>query len=287
MALATGVVPSWSATSPPLGGELLNTALKAARREGRAALAAYMPAGYPTLATSVEVLHALAQHADVVEVGLPFSDPVLDGPLIEEASAVSLAAGFRIKDLFDVVEAVSSASAAAVLVMSYWNPIARYGPERFATELAAAGGAGLVVPDLPVEEAGPWLRAAQAHHLDTVFVVAPNSSDERLSRVCAAGSGMVYAPAAAGVTGSGKPTEPGLPRFVQRLRGVTHLPVAVGIGVSTPEQARDIARYADCVVVGSAFIRRFRQTSGPHQVRAVAQLADELTQAMTRSTPHH
>lgn len=240
-----------------------------------------MPAGYPTLARSVDALHSLAQHADVLEVGLPFSDPMLDGPVIQEASATALAAGFRIKDLFTAISIVSAAASAALLVMSYWNPIARYSPDRFAAELAAAGGSGLVVPDLPVEEAQPWLRAAATHPLHTVFVVAPTTSDARLSRVCRAGSGMVYAPAAAGVTGSGKQLQPGLPRFIDRLRTLTRLPVAVGIGISTPSQAGSLAPHADCVVVGSALIQRFREASTPRQVQAVTRFAAELMHALT------
>ena len=177
---------------------------------------------------------ALAPHVDVLEFGLPYSDPVLDGPVIQEASAAALAAGFRIRDLFDVVDTVSSGSAAALLVMSYWGPISRYGPERFAAGLAAAGGAGLVVPDLPIEEADPWLGAARRHNLATVFVVAPQASDARLARICAAGSGMIYAPAAAGVTGSGKPTGAHLPPLVERLRGLTGLPIAVVSVSRTP-----------------------------------------------------
>lgn len=282
---ANGAPPA--STAPHrLGGRSLDAALEIARCQGRAALAAYMPVGYPTVARSAELLLALAQHVDVLEVGLPYSDCMLDGPVIQEASAAALAAGFRIKDLFAVIDVVSSASAAALVVMSYWGPIARYGPDRFASALAAVGGAGLVVPDLPVDEAGPWLAAARAHGLATVFVVAPSATDARLSRICAAGSGMVYAPAAAGVTGSGRPIHPGLPHLVQRLRAVTHLPVAAGIGVSTPDQAHAISRYADCVVVGSALIRILQQATRPRAVDAVTQLAIELSQA-TRPPAFH
>lgn len=286
---ANGAPPA--STAPHrLGGRSLDAALEIARCQGRAALAAYMPAGYPTVARSAELLLALAQHVDVLEVGIPFSDPMLDGPVIQEASAQALAAGFRMRDLFALIDIVSCASAAALLVMSYWQPIARYGPDRFAAELTTAGGAGVVLPDLPIEEAGPWLRAARAHRLATVFVVAPNAADARLGHICAAGSGMVYAPAAPGVTGSGHPIHPSLSHFVRRLRSMTDLPVAVGIGVSNPDQAYEISSYADCVVVGSALIHKFRQATGPRPVNAVTQLACEFSQAITRrptDTPPH
>lgn len=204
----------------------------------------------------------------------------MDGPVIQAATAQSLAEGFRIKHLFFAARELAAASAADLLVMTYWQPVSRYHPERFAEELADAGGAGVILPDLPIEEADRWLAASRSTGLHTVFVVAPNAADSRLSRVCAAGSGMVYAPAVAGVTGSTSPLHPGLPHFVKRLRSLTALPIGVGIGVSNAEDAHVVSRYSDAVIVGSALLRRLQETPGPREIEAAAQLAAELADSV-------
>lgn len=270
--------------NPPLtkAASRLDQVFAATRAQGRAALAAYLPVGFPTFSQSMDALHAVAAYADVLELGVPFSDPMMDGPIIQQATAQSLAGGFRMRHLFEAAHQLSATSAAALLVMTYWQPVARYGPQRFADELALAGAAGVILPDLPVEEAGEWLAAARARGLHTVFVVAPNSSDARLARVCAAGSGMVYAPAVAGVTGAQGPLASGLPAFVDRLRGVTAVPVGVGIGVSTPDQAAIVSTFADAVIVGSALIRRLQTVPGPAGVRAAASLARDLADGVRR-----
>jgi tryptophan synthase alpha chain len=267
---------------PPLsrGAARLDEVFASARREGRAALAAYLPVGYPTVETSVAALRELGRHADVLELGLPFSDPLMDGPAIQRAGAAALAGGFRIRHLLAAVRELAATSPAALLVMTYWQPVARYGPGRLAAGLAEAGAAGVVLPDLPVEEAGAWLAAARAHGLHTVFVVAPNADDARLARICAAGGGMVYAPAVAGVTGASAPPSAGLPAFVARLRTLTSLPVGVGIGVSTPAQAQRVGRFADAVIVGSALVRCLLDAPGPAGVRAAAALAADLAGAV-------
>ncbi|MGP3750002.1 tryptophan synthase subunit alpha [Streptomyces sp. IBSNAI001] len=270
--------------NPPLtrAASRLDQVFAATRAQGRAALAAYLPVGFPTFSQSMDALHAVAAHADVLELGVPFSDPMMDGPIIQQATAQSLAGGFRMRHLFEAARQLSATSAVALLVMTYWQPVARYGPRRFADELALAGVAGVILPDLPVEEAGEWLAAARARGLHTVFVVAPNSSDARLARVCAAGSGMVYAPAVAGVTGAQGPLASGLPAFVDRLRAVTAVPVGVGIGVSTPDQAAIVSTFADAVIVGSALIRRLQTAPGPAGVRAAASLARDLADGVRR-----
>ncbi|MFD8882114.1 tryptophan synthase subunit alpha [Streptomyces erythrochromogenes] len=267
----------------PGAASRLDQALAQARGEGRAALAAYLPAGYPTLGESIDALRLLAATADVIEVGLPYSDPLMDGPVIQQAAAQALRAGFRTEHLFTTVRELAAASRAALVVMTYWQPVHHYGPDRFAKRLAAAGGAGVIIPDLPVEEATDWLSAAQEHSLDTVFVVAPNTTDQRLARVCAASSGMVYAPATAGVTGSQGPLHPGLRAFVDRLRTLTPLPVGVGIGVSTPEEAALVGSYADAVIVGSAFIRAIAHTPGSAGALQAALLAQNLADGLRRS----
>ncbi|MFC9816509.1 tryptophan synthase subunit alpha [Streptomyces virginiae] len=270
---------------PPLGKVAcrLDQVLSSTRAQERAALAAYLPVGFPTFSQSVEALHAISAHADILELGVPFSDPMLDGPIIQHATAQSLAGGFRMRHLFEAIRQLSAASTAALLVMTYWQPVARYHPDRFADYLALAGAAGVILPDLLVEEAAGWLAAARARGLHTVFVVTPSSSDARLARVCAASSGMVYAPAVAGVTGAQGPLATGLPAFVDRLRTVTTVPVGVGIGVSTREQAALVSAYADAVIVGSALIQRIQTARGPSGVKAAVSLAQELADGVRRS----
>ncbi|MDQ3664499.1 MAG: tryptophan synthase subunit alpha, partial [Actinomycetota bacterium] len=173
-----------------------------ARAEGRAALVGYLPAGFPTVEVSVAASEAMvAAGVDVVEVGLPYSDPVMDGPTIQRATERALAAGARTTDTFRVVEAVA-ATGVPTLVMTYWNPVERYGVDRFAADLAAAGGAGLITPDLVPEEGAEWLAASDAHRLDRVFLVAPSSTDARIAATVAACRGFVYATSVMGVTGA-------------------------------------------------------------------------------------
>jgi tryptophan synthase alpha chain len=251
-----------------------------ARAEGRAALAVYLPVGYPTLDQSLDVLHVLAQHAEILELGLPFSDPLMDGPTIAAAATQALHAGFRVRHLLAVLRELRASSPASLLVMTYWQPVDHYGPQAFAAALADCGAAGVIIPDLPLEEAGPWLAAAGSHGLHTVFVVAPNTSTTRLAAVCAAGSGMIYAPATSGVTGHLGPLDHGLPRFVDRLRSITTLPIGVGIGVSTAKQAAQVSRYADAVIVGSALIRRIQAAPDQEGAAAAAELAAELAEGV-------
>ncbi|MFR9726457.1 tryptophan synthase subunit alpha [Streptomyces sp. MS19] len=238
-------------------GKHLSDVLAAARAENRAALIGYFPAGYPTVGRGIETAVAMAEGGcDVIEIGLPYSDPVLDGPVIQNADVVALRNGVRIADVIRTVGEVHAATGVPVLCMTYWNPVDRYGPERFAAGLAAAGGAGCILPDLPVEESAEWRKAAEAHGLATVFVVAPSSRDERLATVTAAGGGFVYAASIMGVTGTRESVGGGAADLVRRTRAVTDLPVCVGLGVSTAEQAAEVAAYADGVIVGTAFVKR-------------------------------
>ncbi|MDX6277708.1 MAG: tryptophan synthase alpha chain [Nocardioidaceae bacterium] len=244
------------------------------RAENRAALVGYLPAGFPTKQQSIAGIEAMvAGGVDLVEVGLPYSDPVMDGPVIQAAAEQALAAGARVRDVFDVVEA-SAATGAATVVMTYWNPIERYGVERFAADLAAAGGSGLITPDLTPDEAGEWLAASEKHGLDRVFLVAPSSTDERLAMTAEASSGFIYAAAVMGVTGAREQTSRLGPELVGRLRKVTDKPVGVGIGVSTGAQAREVAEFADAVIVGSALVRCLLdapdESTGLADIRALA-----------------
>jgi tryptophan synthase alpha chain len=264
--------------------QLLSDTLAQARNENRAALIAYLPAGFPTVDGGIEAVKAaLDGGADVVEVGLPHSDPVLDGPVIQTADDIALRGGVKIADVMRTVRAAHEATGKPVLVMTYWNPIDRYGIERFTAELADAGGAGCILPDLPVEEAGVWREHAEKHGLATVFVVAPSSKDARLAKITAAGSGFVYAASLMGVTGTRESVGAQAQDLVRRTRATTELPVCVGLGVSNPEQAAEVASFADGVIVGSAFVKRL--LDAPDQaagLAAVRELAAELAEGVRR-----
>jgi tryptophan synthase alpha chain len=230
-------------------------AFEKARADGRAVLVGYLPAGFPDVTGGIEAMTAMVEAGcDVIEVGLPYSDPVMDGPTIQAAAQQALERGVRTVDVLRTVEAVA-ATGVPTLVMTYWNPVERYGVRRFAADLAAAGGAGLITPDLVPDEAEEWLAAADDHDLDRVFLVAPSSTDDRLAMTTAACRGFVYATAVMGVTGARSTTSALAGPLVERTRAVTDLPVGVGLGVSDGDQAADVASYADAVIVGSAFVR--------------------------------
>jgi tryptophan synthase alpha chain len=214
-----------------------------ARAEGRAALIGYLPAGFPDLAGSIEAIEVMvASGCDIIEVGLPYSDPVMDGPTIQAAAQQALMAGTRTTDVLRVVEAAAKAGVPPV-VMTYWNPVGAYGVDRFAGDLASAGGVGLITPDLTPDSAAEWISAADERGLDKIFLVAPSSTDERIAMTVANCRGFVYA--------TGDLAGP----LVARTRVATELPVGVGLGVSDGAQAAEVAAYADGVIVGSAFVR--------------------------------
>ncbi|WP_151523268.1 tryptophan synthase subunit alpha [Serinicoccus kebangsaanensis] len=250
------------------------------RQERRAALIGYLPAGYPDLEGSVRAVQTLARHgADIVEVGVPYTDPLMDGPVVERAASTALAAGFRLQHVFEVVAAVREAGAVPV-VMTYWNPVLRYGVDRFATDLAAAGGAGLITPDLIPDEAQEWRAAAQRHDLAPIFLVAPSSTDDRLQMTTAACRGFVYVASTMGVTGVRASVGDAALELVGRTRGVTDLPLCVGLGVSTGEQAGEVAGFADGVIVGSALVRTLADDPSGGQL---AWLTEELAEGVRRA----
>jgi tryptophan synthase alpha chain len=253
------------------------------RGENRAALVGYLPAGFPDLKTSIAAIEAMVEGGvDLVEVGLPYSDPVMDGPVIQAAADRALAGGIRTTDVFDVVRAAAGTGAPTV-VMTYWNPVERHGVDRFAADLAAAGGAGLITPDLTPDEAGEWMAASDAHGLDRIFLVAPSSTDERLAMTAEASRGFVYATSIMGVTGQREQTSSLAPTLVERVRGVTDKPVGVGLGVSNRSQAHEVAAFADAVIVGSALVRCLLDASSTASgIDAVRALARELRDGMVR-----
>ncbi|MFC7919994.1 tryptophan synthase subunit alpha [Streptomyces cinereoruber] len=271
--------------------DLLSDALAAAKAENRAALVAYLPAGFPTVDGGIAAIKAVFEGgADVVEVGLPHSDPVLDGPVIQTADDIALRGGVRIADVMRTVREAHEATGKPVLVMTYWNPIDRYGVERFTEELAAAGGAGCILPDLPVQESALWREHADKHGLATVFVVAPSSRDERLATITAAGSGFVYAASLMGVTGTRESVGEQAADLVRRTRAAVEpgrtLPVCVGLGVSNAAQAKEVAAFADGVIVGSAFVKRILDADGDEAagLAAVRELAAELAEGVRRDS---
>ncbi|THA65656.1 tryptophan synthase subunit alpha [Streptomyces sp. A0958] len=264
--------------------ELLSTTLATARAEDRAALIAYLPAGFPTVDGGIEAVKAVvAGGADVVEVGLPHSDPVLDGPVIQTADDIALRGGVKIADVMRTVREAYEATGAPILVMTYWNPIDRYGVERFTAELAEAGGAGCILPDLPVQESALWREHAERHGLATVFVVAPSSKDERIATITAAGSGFVYAASLMGVTGTRASVGAQAQDLVRRTRATTELPVCVGLGVSDAAQAAEVAGFADGVIVGSAFVKRMLDAPDEAAgLAAVRSLAADLAEGVRK-----
>jgi tryptophan synthase alpha chain len=260
-------------------------AFAAARGEGRAALVGYLPAGFPDVAGSVDALRTMVTSGcDVIEVGLPYSDPVMDGPTIQAAAQQALDAGTRTSDVLRTVEAVA-ATGVATVVMTYWNPVERYGVDRFARDLANAGGAGLITPDLVPDEADAWVAAADEHGLDKIFLVAPSSTDGRLAMTVAACRGFVYAAAVMGVTGARESSSDLAGPLVARVRTVSDLPVGVGLGVSNGAQAREVAGYADGVIVGSAFVRCLLDagTDRSAGLASLAELTRDLAEGVRRA----
>lgn len=259
----------------------LQEAFAAARAEDRALLIGYMPAGFPTWVDAVAVVSAMVENGvDVVEIGLPYSDPLMDGPVIQAAADRSLAQGTTVSDVIRTVDAIA-ATGAPTLIMSYWNPIERYGVDRFAKDLAAAGGAGVITPDIIPEEAAEWVRATDEAMIDRVFLVAPSSPEERIRQVAAVSNGFVYAASTMGVTGARASVSGDAENLVARTRAVTGQPVCVGLGVSTPEQAAEVGGYADGVIVGSAFVRLVLEADSPAQAASeVAALAAGMAAAV-------
>ncbi|BDT86420.1 tryptophan synthase subunit alpha [Nocardia cyriacigeorgica] len=251
----------------------------ACRAEHRAALIGYLPAGYPDLDGSIATVRAMVEAGcDIVEVGVAYSDPVMDGPTIQQAAEQALRNGVRVRDVFSVVEAVTAAGAQAV-VMSYWNPVLKYGVDRFARDLAAAGGAGIITPNLIPDEADEWFAASAAHDLDRIFLVAPSSTEERLVKTLEASRGFVYAASTMGVTGARDAVSSAAPALCARVRAHSDIPIGVGLGVRSGAQAAEIAAYADGVIVGSALV-----TAAAEGLDAVRTLTAELADGVRSAT---
>lgn len=237
--------------------------LRANKNAGVGTLVGYFPLGFPTLESSIEAAIAMAQNGvDILELGLPYSDPVMDGPDIQSAAEIALASGFKIKDLFAAVAQITAKVDIPVLVMSYWNLILQYGVEQFAIELQASGGAGLITPDLIPDEAEDWIAISDRLGLDRVFLAAPTSSPSRVAQAAAASRGFIYAVSTMGITGAREDLDSLAREVVDSVRQADRERfTCVGIGISTPEQVREVNSYADGAIVGSAFVKAF-QVSG-------------------------
>lgn len=252
-------------------------AIRAANDDGRAALIVYLTAGYPDMAASQACARAAVEAgADLLEIGFPYSDPLMDGPTIQAANQVALDAGYTPADGFAMCADLTSAVAAPTLVMTYYNLAWHYGGvdrlDAFASAAAEAGLAGAILPDLPVEEGEPWRSVAASRGLATVFLAAPSSGEARLAATAQASTGFVYATSTMGVTGERRSLSAAAAPLVSRLRGITDRPVCVGIGVTTGAHAAEVAGFADGVIVGSAAVRA-AGTGGP---AAVGRLVGEL-----------
>ena len=255
----------------------LDAVMAQVRAENRAALIAYIPAGFPSQAGCAKAIQALAAAGvDAIEIGFPYSDPVMDGPVIQEAADISLKGGTNAADVFAALKVASSTGVAAV-VMTYWNPIAKYGVEKFAQSIADNGGSGVITPDLTIEESDSWIAATKKSAINPIYVVAPSTKDERLKSVTAKTGGFVYAASMMGVTGTRDAVASTASELVARVRTVTNLPISVGLGVSTREQAKSLAAYADGVIVGSAFIKLLLDAKTEQEgLDAISHLAIEL-----------
>jgi len=241
-----------------------------AKAEGRGVVVGYLPIGFPDLATSVEAAVALADEGfDILELGVPYSDPVMDGPVISRSTQLALESGFKLKDLFGAIAEISSRVSIPLLVMTYWNPVVQYGIERFTRDLLEAGGSGLITPDLVPDEADEWLEVSDRLGAERVFLAAPSSSDERLARSIATSRGFVYAVSTMGITGTRQDVDHAAHTLVARLREHGAESVCVGLGISTGEQVDEVLAYADGAIVGSALVRAL-DDGGVDQLRSTA-----------------
>ena len=257
---------------------LVESTIAKRKAAGSGALIGYLPVGYPNLDESIEAAVALVENGvDVLELGVPYSDPVMDGTVIQEATQLALAGGFRLAHVFEAVAAITSRVSAPALVMTYWNPVVQYGVDKFADDLLAAGGAGLITPDLTVDEAAPWIAASDRTGLDRVFLAAPSSTDERLALAVEASRGFVHAVSTMGITGARSDVDAAARGLISRLRAVGATSACVGVGISTPEQVREVIGYADGASVGSLLVKALADGGVDAVARAASALASGTT----------
>jgi tryptophan synthase alpha chain len=247
------------------------------REDGRGSLIGYLPVGFPDLGTSIDAAVALAENGvDALELGLPYSDPVMDGLAIQKATETALQAGFRTRDVFTAVEAVRARVDVPVLVMTYWNPVVQYGVDRFADALLDAGGAGLITPDITPDSAADWIATSDRTGLDRVFLAAPSSTDARLKTTVEASRGFVYAVSTMGITGARASVDAAARTLVARLREAGVENTCVGIGISSGEQVAEVVGYADGAIVGAALVTALAEGGVAGVAAKAAELASGL-----------
>jgi tryptophan synthase alpha chain len=264
------------------GVEHIHETFRALKLAGRAACMPYYTLGYPTQAMSLEILHSIARSgADLIELGIPFSDPLADGPTIQHSTQVALENGASVRRCLELVKALRQDGIGQPLVlMSYINPLLAYGVERFCADAASAGADGLIVPDLPPEEGEELEQACRKQGLAMVNLLAPTSTAERIALAAQRSSGFLYLVSVTGVTGARQALSPDLAGFVARVRLATDLPLAVGFGIATPQQATQVGRLADGVIVGSALINTVDQAGDP------CSAAGETIKALANALKH-
>ena len=265
----------------------VGTRIAERRIDGRGVLVGYLPVGFPDLDTSIDAAVALVENGvDAIELGLPYSDPVMDGIAIQQATQVALSAGFRIRDVFTAVEAVRSRVDAPVLVMTYWNPVVQYGADRFADQLRDAGGAGLITPDITPDSAADWIATSDRTGLDRVFLAAPSSTDERLKLTVENSRGFVYAVSTMGITGARADVAASARTLVERLRAAGAENTCVGIGISRGDQVAEVLEYADGAIVGSALVTALAERGVAGVAATAAELATGLRSGTARPQAH-
>ena len=251
--------------------------LKENRASGRGTLIGYFPAGYPTVQDSIEALVAMASNGcDILEIGVPYSDPVMDGLVIQKATEQALENGFRLNQLFDVIEGVRAQVQTPLLVMSYWNPVMRFGEREFALKLRDSGAQGMITPDLIPDEAGKWLEISNELDLDRVFLVAPSSSKERVKANSAHSRGFAYAVSTMGITGERTELDRLAREVVGSVREISEVPACVGVGVSTAQQVREVNSYSHGAIVGTAIIKAYQETGLAGLIEKTRELASGL-----------
>jgi len=251
------------------------------RRKGRAALIPYVVAGDPDLGTTEALVLKMAESgADIIELGLPFSDPLADGPIIQAASERALRNGTNLTKVFGLAEKLKG-GATPLILMTYFNPVSKFGLRDFAEGCHDSGIDGVIIPDLPPEEAGPWIREARTLDLDTIFLVAPTSTPDRIKLISKWSRGFIYYVSVTGVTGTREKLPDELEQAIRRTKEHSKKPVAVGFGISTPDQARTMSRFADGVIVGSAIVKIIEEKlDSPDLVNQVGNFVTSLAQAL-------
>ena len=251
------------------------------KSENRAALIGYLPAGFPTQKESKLIVKAMIDGGvDAIEIGYPYSDPIMDGPVIQAASEQAISNGAGVEEVFDLLK-TSVGYGVPSVVMSYWSPIEKYGSAKFASAVSAAGGSGVITPDLTIEESELWKSQAKNESINRIYVVAPSTSDERLAKVTSECSGFIYAASLMGVTGARTTVSVNASALVDRIRISSDTSVAVGLGVSNKEQASEVAAYADGVIVGSAFIKVIQERGASRSgLKKIKQLAESLSKGV-------